>query len=109
MPVVFRSTWLSLEVARLSARGASQPLPMHSDPNLLYQMIYGCIAASNSIFTLLRSFLFAYGGIKAAKVLHSALLNGIFTFFRQGNKMNSNKELFNCLQIQGALMTWSTY
>ena len=42
-----------------------------------YLMIYGCIAASNSIFTLLRSFLFAYGGIKAAKVLHSALLNGI--------------------------------
>lgn len=42
-----------------------------------YLMVYGCIAASNSIFTLLRSFLFAYGGIKAARVLHSALLNGI--------------------------------
>ncbi|XP_077967983.1 ATP-binding cassette sub-family C member 10-like [Styela clava] len=42
-----------------------------------YLMIYGCIAASNSLFTLFRSFLFAYGGIKAAHVLHSALLKGI--------------------------------
>lgn len=47
------------------------------DDTKWYLMIYGCIAASNSLFTLFRSFLFAYGGIKAAKVLHSALLKGV--------------------------------
>ncbi|ESO85415.1 hypothetical protein LOTGIDRAFT_183817 [Lottia gigantea] len=42
-----------------------------------YLMIYGCLAGANSIFTLFRAFLFAYGGIEAAQLLHKKLLSSI--------------------------------
>ena len=35
-----------------------------------YLSIYGGIAAVNAVFSFLRSFLFAYGGICAARILH---------------------------------------
>lgn len=40
-----------------------------------YLTIYGYIAGINTMFTLLRAFLFAYGGIRAAVTLHQNLLN----------------------------------
>lgn len=47
--------------------------------------VYSSIAASNSVFTLARAFLFAYGGICAAKIIHSKLLTTVMaakiTFF----------------------------
>ncbi|KAK6181779.1 hypothetical protein SNE40_009566 [Patella caerulea] len=50
-----------------------------------YLMIYGCLAGANSIFTLARAFLFAFGGIQAAQVLHkkllASILNAPVTFF----------------------------
>ncbi|KAK3092515.1 hypothetical protein FSP39_003868 [Pinctada imbricata] len=42
-----------------------------------YLMIYGILAGANSLFTLARAFLFAYGGICAAQVLHTKLLSTI--------------------------------
>uniref|UniRef100_H2YA71 ABC-type xenobiotic transporter n=1 Tax=Ciona savignyi TaxID=51511 RepID=H2YA71_CIOSA len=42
-----------------------------------YLMVYGIIAASNSIFTLIRAFTFAYGGIRAATRMHVKLLASI--------------------------------
>jgi len=42
-----------------------------------YLSVYGIIAVSNSFFTLLRAFLFAYGGICAAKKVHTKLLRVI--------------------------------
>ncbi|XP_050405501.1 ATP-binding cassette sub-family C member 10 isoform X2 [Patella vulgata] len=42
-----------------------------------YLMIYGCLAGANSMFTLARAFLFAFGGIQAAQVLHKKLLASI--------------------------------
>ena len=39
--------------------------------------IYGSLAAGNSVFCLTRAFLFAYGGICAAKTIHSKLLNAV--------------------------------
>ncbi|XP_064623538.1 ATP-binding cassette sub-family C member 10-like [Lineus longissimus] len=57
-----------------------------ADDNIkFYLTVYGCLAAGNSLFTLLRAFLFAYGGICAAKIVHSDLLKSILqapiTFF----------------------------
>lgn len=73
----------------------------HNDDVGWYLMVYGCIAASNSVFTLLRSFLFAYGGIKAARVLHSALLNGIL----QVKMLLNNFEMwFSYLNLDWGLM-----
>uniref|UniRef100_A0A069DYD4 ABC-type xenobiotic transporter n=1 Tax=Panstrongylus megistus TaxID=65343 RepID=A0A069DYD4_9HEMI len=42
-------------------------------------IIYAIIAGFNTIFTLLRAFLFAYGGLTAAKKMHKKLLNKIMT------------------------------
>lgn len=43
-----------------------------------YLSVYTGIAIINSVITLVRAFLFAYGGIKAAKFIHSTLLNNVF-------------------------------
>ncbi|XP_070569620.1 ATP-binding cassette sub-family C member 10-like [Ptychodera flava] len=42
-----------------------------------YLTVYGSLAAANSIFTFFRAFLFAYGGICAARILHKRLLTSI--------------------------------
>ncbi|XP_067143928.1 LOW QUALITY PROTEIN: ATP-binding cassette sub-family C member 10 [Centruroides vittatus] len=51
----------------------------------IYLIIYGSFVVINSIFTLLRAFLYAYCGICAAVVIHRRLLNSILkapiTFF----------------------------
>lgn len=41
--------------------------------------VYASIAVLNSIITLLRAFLFAYAGIKAAKFIHNLLLERVFS------------------------------
>ncbi|XP_015276967.1 PREDICTED: multidrug resistance-associated protein 7 [Gekko japonicus] len=50
-----------------------------------YLTVYGSIAGANSVFTILRAFLFAYGTIRAAAVIHNRLLRRIMkatmTFF----------------------------
>ena len=42
-----------------------------------YLMVYGILAGCNTIFTLARAFLFAYGGICAATKIHRYLLKSI--------------------------------
>lgn len=42
-----------------------------------YLTVYAVFAGVNSIFTLFRAFLFAYGGIHAATHVHTQLLNTI--------------------------------
>jgi ATP-binding cassette subfamily C (CFTR/MRP) protein 10 len=46
--------------------------------NALFDLIIlGVISGSNSLFTLIRSFIFAYGGIKAAKLTFNELLDNV--------------------------------
>lgn len=45
--------------------------------NKFYLLVYGVLAASNSLFTLMRAFLFAYGGVTAARTLHKRLLDAV--------------------------------
>lgn len=59
----------------------------HSDEIKFYLSIYGSLGAVNSCFTLARAFLFAYGGVVAAKRLHEKLLAKLF-------KVNSFLEFF---------------
>lgn len=42
-----------------------------------YLTVYGCLAAGNSFFTLCRSFIFAYGGVVAAKTVQRQLLSKV--------------------------------
>lgn len=50
-----------------------------------YMTVYGSLAVANTVFTAARAFLFAYGTIHAATVIHRKLLDSvlkvIFYFF----------------------------
>lgn len=48
-----------------------------SDPVKYYLVTYGIFVGLNSLFTLFRAFLFAYGGITAASKIHKTLLKSI--------------------------------
>lgn len=39
--------------------------------------VYGSLAAANTLFTAARAFLFAYGGICAATVVHKRVLSSV--------------------------------
>uniref|UniRef100_A0A5S6R647 ABC-type xenobiotic transporter n=1 Tax=Trichuris muris TaxID=70415 RepID=A0A5S6R647_TRIMR len=41
-------------------------------------IVYACLAVANSIFVLFRAFLYAYGCLRVARVLHDKLLHKIF-------------------------------
>ena len=42
-----------------------------------YLSIYATVAVANTVFSLIRAFLFAYGGMCAAKTIHSQLLKSV--------------------------------
>ncbi|TKR89661.1 hypothetical protein L596_013728 [Steinernema carpocapsae] len=44
---------------------------------IFYLTVYGCLAGANTIFTLIRAFLFAYGGVVSAKNLHKNVLRKV--------------------------------
>lgn len=43
----------------------------------LFLGIYGAISAGNALFTLARSFLFAYAGVRAARIMQQDMLKGV--------------------------------
>ncbi|XP_067010232.2 ATP-binding cassette sub-family C member 10 [Anabrus simplex] len=52
--------------------------PANSTDDMVYYLtVYGILAGSNTIFTLFRAFLFAYGGIHAATSIHRLLLKKV--------------------------------
>ncbi|NXG44336.1 MRP7 protein, partial [Psilopogon haemacephalus] len=62
------------------------PVPSNGSLDVnFYLIVYGSIAGANSLFTILRAFLFAYGTIRAATVIHNRLLQRVLkatiTFF----------------------------
>ena len=61
-----------------------------ADDNVsFYLTVYGILAGANTFFTLARAFLFAYGGICAAQVLHTDLLSTILkvSYYTPRNKV----------------------
>ncbi|XP_042645663.1 ATP-binding cassette sub-family C member 10 isoform X2 [Tyto alba] len=64
-------------VGLVSPIQALDTTPVRSNSSLdvnFYLIVYGSIAGANSLFTILRAFLFAYGTIHAATVIHNRLL-----------------------------------
>ncbi|NWX23536.1 MRP7 protein, partial [Aegotheles bennettii] len=62
------------------------PVPSNGSVDVnFYLVVYGSIAGANSLFTILRAFLFAYGAVRAATVIHNRLLQRVLkatvTFF----------------------------
>ncbi|NXN27692.1 MRP7 protein, partial [Nycticryphes semicollaris] len=75
-------------VGLVSPVQALDTTPVSSNGSLdvnFYLIVYGSIAGANSLFTILRAFLFAYGAIRAATVIHNRLLQRVLkatvTFF----------------------------
>eukprot|EP00850_Spirogloea_muscicola_P005214 SM000023S07670 [mRNA] locus=s23:744663:754300:- [translate_table: standard] len=64
--------WLSLWDDHTSPSSVSQP-----PGGFFYLEVYASLALANTIFTLSRSFSFAYGGLRAAKGLHQELLSSV--------------------------------
>ncbi|NXK85455.1 MRP7 protein, partial [Formicarius rufipectus] len=53
----------------------TSPVPSNDSVDVnFYLIVYGSIAGANSLFTILRAFLFAYGALRAATVIHKRLL-----------------------------------
>ncbi|XP_041696295.2 ATP-binding cassette sub-family C member 10-like [Coregonus clupeaformis] len=107
--------WLSHWISNLKNNGSAQSvlMPAYSSPHLMlfspgglmypvnirettpfanmssevkfYLTVYGSIVGANTVFTAFRAFLFAYGGIRAALVVHNRLLDTVLkatvTFF----------------------------
>ncbi|KAI4882036.1 hypothetical protein NFI96_012507 [Prochilodus magdalenae] len=63
----------------------TSPFSNMSSELKFYMTVYGSLAAANTIFTAARAFLFAYGAICAATVIHKRLLDSVLkatvTFF----------------------------
>ncbi|NWV84549.1 MRP7 protein, partial [Dasyornis broadbenti] len=62
------------------------PAPSNGSVDVnFFLIVYGCIAGANSLFTIIRAFLFAYGALRAAAVIHNRLLQRVLkatvTFF----------------------------
>lgn len=68
------------------------------DNVMFYLTVYGCLAAGNSIFTLFRAFLYAYGGIRAAQVLHKTVLASILKVSLSRTLLNNSPIVF-CADI----------
>lgn len=65
-----KNSFKSIETPNLSSSS--------TDRNIMYYLtIYAILAGINSFFTLFRAFLFAYGGIQAAKRVHQKLLKKV--------------------------------
>ncbi|XP_044008333.1 ATP-binding cassette sub-family C member 10 isoform X2 [Aphidius gifuensis] len=75
--------WLSIWVTHVnttfnsSSISKEEYLDIDKNTNNYYLTIYAILALLNTIFTLIRAFLFAYGGINSAKTMHKNLLKTI--------------------------------
>lgn len=77
----FVSSWVrGVDHGSLFAEELQQEEALQMDNKTLtlyYLGIYSGLAVGNSFITLVRAFLFAYAGIKAAKCIHDKLLNSV--------------------------------
>uniref|UniRef100_A0A8C0UAT8 ATP binding cassette subfamily C member 10 n=1 Tax=Cyanistes caeruleus TaxID=156563 RepID=A0A8C0UAT8_CYACU len=75
----------SPELLLFSTAGLTPAPPNGSVDVNFYLIVYGSIAGANSLFTIIRAFLFAYGTLRAAAVIHNRLLQRVLkatvTFF----------------------------
>lgn len=118
-------SWLhdSVSAASAAASGLSQALPVSGqllgvtarprpvlDADTKYYLtVLLCIAAANSVFTFVRAFSFAYGGLIAARKLHDQLLTAVINApakFFQVTLLGENQLLtvIPCHQMQACIL-----
>ena len=67
----------SMATVRQLLTELSRKQPMLDPDTKFYLVVLLCIAAANSVFTFVRAFSFAYGGLVAARKLHEQLLTAV--------------------------------
>lgn len=78
--------WVSSNVSGYEARPeAFAVVADDTTASTFYLQVYGGLALGNSMVTLVRAFVFAYAGIRAARFIHDRMLNSVlfarFQFF----------------------------
>nr|XP_020667452.1 multidrug resistance-associated protein 7 [Pogona vitticeps] len=85
LPILINSQLLLFSQGGLLSPVLASMSPNGTSDVNFYLTVYGSIAGANSVFTILRAFLFAYGTIHAATVIHNRLLSRVMkatvTFF----------------------------
>ncbi len=69
----------SVLLSRHLLAGLSRNQPFLDPDTKFYLVVLLCIAAANSVFTFVRAFSFAYGGLVAARKLHEQLLTAVIS------------------------------
>uniref|UniRef100_A0A4W4GEN7 ATP-binding cassette sub-family C member 10 n=1 Tax=Electrophorus electricus TaxID=8005 RepID=A0A4W4GEN7_ELEEL len=72
-----KSEWLSVTADKPWLYDGLNAVGNMSSELKFYMTVYGSLAGANTVFTAARAFLFAYGAIHAATVLHKKLLNSV--------------------------------
>lgn len=67
-----------------------------------YLTVYGCIAVTNTVFTAIRAFLFAYGGIRAATLIHNRVLDQILKVSSVYGNTMANTNRFSFCHVGGS-------
>lgn len=75
--------WLAHWVSKNVSGYSEHAVPLLRDvanaetAEFFYLEVYGALAAFNSMVTLLRAFVFAYAGLRAARFMHERMLNSV--------------------------------
>ncbi len=69
----------SVSLSRHLLAELSRKQPVLDPDTKFYLVVLLCIAAANSVFTFVRAFSFAYGGLVAARKLHEQLLTAVIS------------------------------
>ncbi|XP_014255576.1 multidrug resistance-associated protein 7 [Cimex lectularius] len=85
--------WLSYWVSNLNYTQFQEELSSNSTSK--YLIIYAGIAGMNSLFTLFRAFLFAFGGLNAARKIHKKLLKKVIDAKMLFFETNSSGKILN--------------
>ena len=71
------------------------PMVRDLEPDVKYYFtVFILIGVANSVFTLARAFMFAYGGVQGGTKIHLSLLRVVLKVIRN---LPTNKIIFNCL------------
>ncbi|OWF38261.1 Multidrug resistance-associated protein 7 [Mizuhopecten yessoensis] len=65
------------DISLYDSNDASGSVTTSETSVLYYMLVYGCLAALYSLFSLVKEVLFVYGGINMARIIHNNLLNSM--------------------------------
>lgn len=77
--------------------------PANGSAEMWFLEVYASLALSNSLVTLVRAFVFAYAGLRAARFLHDRMLTSVMLVSMVGKGLN---DFWKYFEILGSLISW---